>query len=171
MNFTLASDTCRWHLLSALPRQTGGWRDRAHHALQLHHGLGVHKCHPEEEPDSALRNGLWLQGKVPSGATSKLWFLSLGKVNPNSYDLSLLFRSLGARPSRAPSAGRQSACGWTGWSRGQLTDSRLSTLLASRGTITLVPGTEGQRHPKGISLTSKTHNSTITKESEDVEMH
>lgn len=171
INFTLASNTCWLLLLSSLSRQTGGWRDGAHHALQLHHGLGVHKCHPEEEPDSALRNGLWLQGKVPSVAIGKLWFLSFSKVNLNSYDLSLIFRLHAARPSRAPSPGRQSACGWTGWSRGQLTDSRLSTLLASRGTMTLVPGTEGQRHPKGISLTSKTRNSTITKESEDVEMY
>lgn len=169
--FTLASNT-RWLLLPSSPwRQTGGWRDGAHHTLQLHHGLGVHKCHPEEEPDSALRNGLWLQGKVPSVATSKLWFLPFSNVNPNSYNYSLVFRSLAARPSRAPSPGRRSACGWTGWSRGQLTDSRLSTLRASRGTMTLVPGTEGRRHPKGISLTSKTRNSTITKECEAVEMY
>lgn len=92
-------------------------------------------------------------------------------VNPNSYDLYLVFRLLAAHPSRAPSAGRRSACGWTGWSRGQLTDSRLNTLLASRGAMTLVPGTEGQRHPKGNSLTSQTRNSTITNESEDVEMY
>lgn len=50
--------------LSFRYRQTGGWRDDARHAVRLHRALGVHECHPEEEPDSALCNGLWLQGKV-----------------------------------------------------------------------------------------------------------
>lgn len=37
--------------------------------------------------------------------------------------------------------------------------------------MTLVPGTEGQRHRKGISLTLKIRNSSITKGSKDVEMY
>ena len=64
------------HCLASHSRQTGGRRDDARHTVWLHSALGWHKCHPEEEPDSALWNGLWLQGKtrgcggVKSGVTT-----------------------------------------------------------------------------------------------------
>lgn len=45
-------------------RQTEDQRRAARHPVRLHRALGVHQRHPEEEPDSALRNGLRMQGKA-----------------------------------------------------------------------------------------------------------
>ncbi len=44
-------------------RQGGGQRQDARDSVWSHHALGIHECHPEKEPQSALPDGVWLQGE------------------------------------------------------------------------------------------------------------
>lgn len=48
-------------------RQGRGQRQHACDFVWLHHALGLLEHHPEEEPQPALPDGLWLQGKAAEG--------------------------------------------------------------------------------------------------------